>query len=304
MLLLLGLITPLRAGPLTIRLGFSAQTLGEVNETDARAALKVWSQTLGVERGIAVETAPEILIGVEAIKTALLTGTVDAVSMTALEFWSVHKTVHTGAIVLGRIHAEFTEEYLLLVRRDSPAKSLADLRGQSVTLLDSVRTCLAPAWTETLLLEQHLGRADRFWGRITHATKLTRVVLPVFFRQADACVVTREGFRLMSELNPQVGKQLRVLAQSEKLTPGVFCLRGDLTPRQRDKFLAQVATIGDTPAGRQILDLFQAGELMQRPDSDMDSACALLDRHQRLLAEAGQAPGSATPAPAAEEGHP
>ena len=43
----------------------------------------------------------------------------------------------------------------------------------------------------------------------------------MFFRQADACIITRHGFDVMGELNPQVKRQLRVLAASKPMVANV-----------------------------------------------------------------------------------
>jgi len=290
--------------PAALRFGFSSQVFGEVNENDARAALKVWSLAMSAERGVPIDPAMQILNGAEAIQAALLGRTIDMLTMTAAEFWAVRRVAPLGPIFIGRTHGETSEEYLLLVHHDNPAARLADFRGRSVAVLQGSRATLAAIWMETLLLEEHLGTAGTFWGRIERAGKLSRIVLPVFFQQVDACVVTREGFRTMSELNPQVGRQLRILAQSPAVVPTVFCFRGDLVSPYRDKLISGIAQIADTPAGRQTLALFQSDQIEVRPVAEMDTACALLDRHQRLLAEAGNAnatnSGGAAPPDAGE----
>ena len=294
--LIFGLTGPLRATPAAepaLRFGFSSQIFFEVNENDARAALKNWAQSVGAELEVSVDPAMEIFAGTEAIKDALVLGKIDAMTITAAEFWSMRRAVALGPFIFGRTHGEITEEYLLLVHRDNPAARLADLRGRSVAVLAGARASLAAVWLETLLLEDTLGPAGNFWGKTMQSSKLARVVLPVFFHQIDACIVTREGFRTMSELNPQVGRQLKVLAQSPALVPTVFCFRADLISRFRDNLIAGIGRFADLPAGRQTLVLFQSDQLEVHPVSELDAACALLDRHQRLLAEAGNA--SATP---------
>ena len=75
------------------------------------------------------------------------------------------------------------------------------------------RMSLALAWLDIALFNDGCRPVAEFC-RVEQNKKLTKVVLPVFFRQNDACVVTRRGFKTMSELNPQVGQQLRVLASS------------------------------------------------------------------------------------------
>jgi len=122
-------------------------------------------------------------------------------------------------------------------------------------------------------------------------------VLPVFFHQADACLLTRAGFQTMNELNPQVGQQLKVLAASAALVPIVFCFRGNYASPDRDKLMDSIDRISETPAGRQTLMLFQSERLVKSPVAALDSACELLDVHRQLRAAAlGAQPGdSAVP---------
>ncbi len=281
-----------------IRLGFSSEGLVELNESDARAALKIWAQTLGREVDIPFDNAISIYSNLEEIRSAMQRQEVDAVTLTTPEFWALRKTMPIGPFLLGRVHGEITEQYVLLVHQNNPAQRVADLRGKSIIILQGSRSSLIKAWRETLLLKDRLGPLNSFWGRTTHASKLTSVILPVFFRQADACIVTIDGFRTMSELNPQVGRQLRILAQSPEVVTNVFCFCGDDGPRHAQKVIAQCTRISETPTGRQVLALFQADKLMEGHLAEMETAFSLLDHHQRLLAEATQQTQAAEANPA------
>ena len=87
----------------------------------------------------------------------------------------------------------------------------------------------------------------------------------------------------MSELNPQIGQRLRVLASSPELVASGFCFRRDYNDPLRETVLAELQKIGSTPAGAQILTLFQSSSLEARPMSCLDSAFELLAEHERLL---------------------
>jgi ABC-type phosphate/phosphonate transport system substrate-binding protein len=118
-------------------------------------------------------------------------------------------------------------------------------------------------------------------------------VLKVFFRQTDAGLVNRRGFDLMKELNPQVGEQLKVLAASPPLVPTVFCFRSDFKPAVKDHLLDEITKLHTTPAGQQMLTIFQSERIIERPVLKLESALALLARQQQLEA----APRSAKLAP-------
>ena len=274
------------AEPAALRFGISARSFADVNESDARAAMKAWAQTVATERGVSVDPALLFLTGVEAIQDAMLTRKIDGMAMPTMEYWAMHRAITIRPLlILGLRNGKATEDYLLLVHRDTPAPGLANLRGRSLAIAGDARVSLAAAWLETLLLEAGLGPLETFFGKHSFAFKQSRVVLPVFFRQTDACVVTREGFRLLCELNPQLGQQLRIIAESPAYLPSLFCFRGDLDFPHFEKIYDGLDAVTTTAAGRQTLALFQTDQVAARPASDADATLALLDRHQRLMAE-------------------
>ena len=281
-----------------MRVAFSSNLFADVNEDDARASVMAWAQTLGREHGIPVDPATKIIAGTDAIVQALRDSSIDVVTMTTNEYWVVRREVPLGPFILGVVNGRTTEEYVLLVHRDSGITQLGELRKRSLVIYQNPRAGLSPVWLETLLLQSGLGRSTEFFSRTTETNKLTRVVLPVFFRQADACLLTRAGFQTMNELNPQVGQQLKVLAASAALVPIVFCFRGNYNSPDRDKLLDSIDRISETPAGRQTLMLFQSERLVKSPATALDSACELMDLHRRLLAAAaGARPDDSTVAP-------
>ena len=266
------------------RLGFSSATFTDVNENDAKAGIKVWAQTLLRARGLPVDPEPVILKDPEAIAQALRSGRIDAITLNTDESWKLGKDLLAGPFIGGLNDGRITEEYVLLVHQDSPIERIAELRGRSLTLFQNSRLCLAPFWLDTVLIQGGFPRATEFC-RVTRNSKLSKVVLPMFFRQADACLVTRRGFKTVSELNPQVGQRLKVLATSPELVPTGFCFRRDYTGPLKDTIVAELARIKDSPSGAQFLTLFQSGSLAAHPLSCLDSAFELLETHRRLCRE-------------------
>jgi phosphonate transport system substrate-binding protein len=272
-----------------VRFAFSKRMFSEVNENDAQAAMKAWGQALSSERKIPFDPTVRILTGTEAIAAAVRDQIIDVITLPTDEYWEVSTLVPLGSIVFGTNGNQITEQYVLLVRGDSEIQRLADLRGRSLVVFQNTRTILAPTWLEIELLQHQLGRAAPFWGRVTESTKLLRVILPVFFRQADACLVSLRGFETMVELNPQIGRQLKILAKSEPVIPALLCFRGDYPAAYREKIIKEAARVNETPAGRQTLALFQAGHLLRGDPASLASTCTLLELHRRLCAAAPDA---------------
>jgi phosphonate transport system substrate-binding protein len=283
------------------RVGFSSGVFTDVNENDAKAAMKVWGQVLLKERGLPVDPEVVLLNGMEEISRALNSKLVDAFALTTVEYWLLEEKMQSSEAIVGLFEGRISEEYVLLVHRESGIERIGDLRGRSIAFHLSSRMSLASAWLETLLIKEGLGRTSQFFGRMTQLNKLPRVILPVFFRQSDACVVTRRGFQTMSELNPQVGGQLKVIASSPELMPGGFFFRGNFSPSIKAKALAEFHKVHMTPAGQQCLTIFQSGTLEVHPISVLNSAFELLAAHKRL-SEASSSTKAKTDAPESGQG--
>jgi phosphonate transport system substrate-binding protein len=142
------------------------------------------------------------------------------------------------------------------------------------------------------LLKAGLGQTAQFCSRTIQGVKLSQTVLPVFFRQFDACVVTRRGFQVMSELNPQVGQQLKILASSPSMVPVAFLFRADYSDPAKDRIIKEIQGVHSTIAGQQVLTLFQCESLKVLSVAALDSSLELLATHARLM-EALNKPGSA-----------
>ncbi|MDZ7582120.1 MAG: PhnD/SsuA/transferrin family substrate-binding protein [Deltaproteobacteria bacterium] len=268
-------------GQKAFRFGFSSHIFIDTNENDARAALRVWLQTLARERGVIVDTEPIILNSAEAIRRALGEKRIDAVTLPLDEYRAVREDVSPDTLIVSAHEDGFEEEYVLLVHVESGIDDLADLRGRSLLFWSNARGGLSTAWMDVTLMRAGLAPVAEFC-RTTQERKLNKVVLPVFFRGADACVATRHGFKTMAELNPQVGQQLKVIAVSEPLVPSAFYFRRDYQGPVREMIERDLNTVTDSPAGQQVQTLFQFGSLHTKPISVLKSALDLLDEHERL----------------------
>ncbi|MDZ7599597.1 MAG: hypothetical protein U5J82_15245 [Desulfobacterales bacterium] len=83
------------------------------------------------------------------------------------------------------VNGVFTDEYLLLTRRDSGLERLDQLQGRRLTVLNNPRMSLALIWLDTLLLEARLEPARAWFGAITLNKSAAQKALPVFFGKID-----------------------------------------------------------------------------------------------------------------------
>lgn len=264
------------------RLAFSSGMFTEVNENDARASMKLWMKKVAQEREIPIDPDPIIYSDVAAIDKSLRSHPPDGIGLTTEEYWLLSKAFKFDRLVVALNNGGIDEEYVLLTHRDKGASDIEGLRGRSLLVLNTPRMSLAMLWLDTLLLQKGLAPAAQYAGRVSYFNKPSRVVLPVFFLQADACIVTRRHFETMSELNPQIGQKLRVLASSPHLVPSMFAFLAQSASPFKDRMLVEMKRLSDSPAGQQLLTLLQADSIEERPASCVDQSFGLISEYHRL----------------------
>ncbi|MDZ7599596.1 MAG: PhnD/SsuA/transferrin family substrate-binding protein [Desulfobacterales bacterium] len=264
------------------RIGFSSTMFTDVNENDARAAIKVWGDMIVKEKNLPVATTPRFFDNLEALEESLRQKNTDVVAVTVSEYEQLLRHADFAPLFITYHSGVPDESYLLLVHRDGPIKTLNDLRGRNLNLYNDPRADLALAWLDVHLIQQGHAATSSFFGKKTAHNKLNNVILPVFFRQVDACLVTRSGLEIMGELNPQVGRQLVVLGESEAMIPAVFAFRADFSSPHRSDILAGVAELDKSPAGSQVLTIFNSQRIVEKPASALESALKLIERHREV----------------------
>ncbi len=264
--------------PASLRFAISETVTRELNGNDLRAAMKTWSEAVTRQTGIRIEVE---VCNSQQITQKVRSRQVDAFSVTVLEFAPL-AAFTDRELTMDAEEVEEGQEYLLLVNRSSGIQTLAGLRGHSLLLYRNPRTCLDRVWLATLLASARLGAMDAFFGRVESHPKLSRVVLPVFFRQTDACIVTRRGFTTMSELNPQLAAQLLPIAVSPKLMTGFLAFHKDSPPDARRRFLSGITELHKTVEGQQALTLFGGTRLVRADVSLLRSTLDLLHFYEKL----------------------
>jgi ABC-type phosphate/phosphonate transport system substrate-binding protein len=262
------------------RFGVTAAMVEGVNRNDAQASMRVYFGEIAKARGI--ETAPPMVLEeVEEAGRMLRTGELDALSLTAPQYFQISAS-SSSSHVFGRKGLDVAGDTLvILVRQDSKVTKLSDLNGGVLLEFESHRTNLRRVWLDLILTDEGLPRTEEFFRTVTAHRKLLSIVPPVFFGKAEACVVHRRGFDLMVELNPQLGKNLRVLAESPPLVSQVMCFGAKVETALRNDILTGMLSMHERVRSQQLLAVFQIDDrIVEFPLSALDSARDLIQRHQ------------------------
>jgi len=273
--------------PVPIRVGVSTDILMDVSRKDAQASFEIWMKELTKDGATASEARSVFLDDPGAMAAAIQRNEVDLVLLPILTFLQFERLplepVRVGLAARASLDVE-----LLLVRRDSVPAGLADLAGKRLMLQPGAVGTISQLWLDVLLAKQGLPEAMRFFGQIRQGMRASQVVLPVFFRQAEAAVVKEASFATVGEMNPQVSKEMVTLARSPDLLHGVVCFNKQIAPEPRRLLTDGLQRMETSPAGRQILTLFRVRRLPPFNPSQLDGVRGLVREHATLLARSGR----------------
>ena len=269
-----------------LRLAISESVVGEVNLNDARAAMQVWMKRMAQDMNLVVEYNPKVFETTQEILGRARRGLLDAVALNVIEYRQMADLLDSSQVIASA-GEEGPEQYAILVRQNSGIQRLGDLRGRRLILLEAPRMCMAAAWLSAILDEGHFGPSEQFFGPAITDPKVSRVVLPVFLGQADACLTSKRGFETMCELNPQVAKDLKSLATSPPMVVTFYVFRKNYQSVHRERLIKALSGLRNSAAGRQFATLFQFEEVVVRDAGCLAPALAILDAGDRARGRRG-----------------
>jgi phosphonate transport system substrate-binding protein len=269
-----------------VRLAMSESLVSGANMNDARAAMVTWIRQIELDTHIQIEMDPKVFEPSVEIFRRARSGLFDAVALNVIEYRQIADVLDSSQIIC---ETEGFQRYMLPVKRGGAIQTLGDVRGRRLLMLAGPKMCVASHWLSTILDAGHFVQTDQFFSSVAEEVKAARVVLPVFFGKADACVAAESSFDVLCELNPQVAKELTAIAISPTLVSGFYLFRKNYTSANRDRFAHVYSSVSGSVAGRQLSTLFQFNSLTVRDATCLESALAVLDKAERIRTRTGPA---------------
>jgi len=264
-------------------IGFSRDVFADVHIPDALAAMKVWASELTRNRGVAGSVETKVFENLVQASDAIMNHAVDLIILTTSEYLKIPARSEIEPYFVHTRNGKILEESLILVHSQSGINNLSDLKGKQIILMNHARTSAGKIWLESLILEDGYKNLEDFFANVQVVDKSSKTVLPVYFKQKDACLIHRGGFDMISELNPQLRRELKILVVSPATTPSVTCIRSDFDPELKNILIDALGNLHNEPRGQQILLLFKVDALESFKASFLDGTRQLIEKHYLLL---------------------
>ncbi len=270
-----------KGGIAPIHVAFSGGLFVDVNTTDALAATRVWARAIAQKKGFEIED-PYILEDTSTASEAFRDQRIDIAAILTREYLEIRDKVTLTPYFAAKRNGRVQQDCLLVVHAQSGINRIEDLAGKDILIFASMEGSLGRVWLENILLEKGFASCEKYFRHVTLLQKVSRTVLPVYFRQADACLVTRYGYETMAELNPQLKSQLKVVAVSPAFMSAVICARANFESPYKQMVLDALRTLHLDPKGQQLLMLFKIDESYPYDPSYLESARQIMAQNAKL----------------------
>lgn len=257
--------------------GYSVRNMVDVDPRDAEASLRVWAGEWGDQHGFQVVTV--FYESAEKLVADFVAKKIDFVGMDSVDFLRMEKTMKARAEMTLSRNGKSSVRYLVLTG-DAQKKSLADFKNKKLSILKNNH--LGKMFLDTHLMRADYSPSERFFSSIQERSKESQAILDVFFGQSDVCVVPDVVFSTMKEMNPQVGRKLRVIAESPDLVASLGIFRPDWPGEYKRKAMKALSGEFKTERGKQILLLFNFEKVDVMNEEQLESIRKLLVEYERL----------------------
>ncbi len=242
--------------------GFTPQVFYNVDPRDAMSSARTWIEIVDRNLKNPCESRVVYFSNPQETESALTKNEVDIIVMISEDFVRLRDNFDLVPALSSDYGKRFYDELILLVRDDSGITRLAQLRGKRLRVEGGQKGSVPLRWLDSLLLKRFSVDALGFFSDLIQHPKANQSIMPVFFGQADACLASSNSFEIMNDLNPQIGRRLRILERSPGFATGVIAVRSGVQDPRRDAMIRAFRDMESDPKGRQLLTMFRINRLV------------------------------------------
>lgn len=237
---------------------------------DAQAAMEfTMKNVLSDEYEDIDKIKPEIVNSFDEITDRIEEKKADIIGISSFDFFEYKNELTVTPIFFVQRGKEPGTKYVIVTNNNSNINSLSDLKSKKIlTFADNERR-LVNYWLFVEMKKAKINMPDEIVDLFVPILKPTKRVFSVFFDKADGCILTKEQFEIMCEINPQLKKKLKILYESPLYLTNIFCSNNNSTKagiQLANKFINEM---NQAQSGAELLKLFKAFKFKNFEDNHL-----------------------------------
>ncbi|HNV68957.1 MAG TPA: PhnD/SsuA/transferrin family substrate-binding protein [Candidatus Ozemobacteraceae bacterium] len=264
------------------RFACTMQTISKADQEDIRVGMDVWMDLFLKEWQLNYQSKTLFFDSLAQLIPQAKAGAVDLMNITTLQYLQLKQHLDLEPGYLGIVGSSATCSLYILVHSEKPFRSLKDLRDKTILMDSRDHRDLAAMWLDYELIRNQLPPAIGYFGKINTVSKPSEAALPVFFGEADACLIRDRAYRTLVEMNPQVGQDLLIIASSPGLIFDFCSFRAGYADPDKRVIRSSTVKFSDSVKGRQVLTLFRTDRFIPYDEQIIKPTFDLIAEAERL----------------------
>ena len=265
-----------------IRFGALSNIYPNISREDGRYTLELLMQKTMVKKAYPYSVKLLFFDPEPSLPNAIQSGRFHFVTLSTVDYLKIHKSVHLEPILIPSKIDRPTEKLLLLVRSGQTLSTIGQKEERTLNIVGGAIGELSRIWIDTILLGRGFPRSAEYFTKVKIVNKPGRAALPVFFSQADACVITQNALESMEELNPQIGRQLKILDRSEDLVRFIICATKEPTRKDIDTLVKESINMTLNPETQQTMTIIQMKRFFKFEPETLAYTEKLVLHHEKI----------------------
>ncbi len=266
-------------GEVSLAIGFTSKIFMNVDPKDAKAIVDLYVKEFG--KSLNIETKAVVYSGIDSIIADLKTGQLDIVSTMPIEYHRIAQRADTELAYTNTNNDRKKRKWILLVRNNSGIGGLDDLKDKKLTIGEA--DTIGLMFADILLLRNYKRPAEHYFSKIIKKRKISSIILDLFFKKTDACLVDDWAFSTMAELNPQIQKQLKIISASPAIINTIIFFRKDISKEKKERAREAIRQMTVSDYGQQLLMVIKSDSIVKLEPSDLDSFNRFFNEYERLI---------------------
>jgi phosphonate transport system substrate-binding protein len=214
-----------------IKVGVGIETQYDTSVTDTEIVFKKVMNTLleKIDEQLTAKAYDNSEILIEDFKE----GKIDVIVIDSLNFLELDGVIPLDRRFLVQLGPSLKQRFLILARNKGKDTTLPGLRGGKLSIGGGRK--VGKRFLDVTLLQRGLPISDHFFGEVDTGENINTAIIDLYFGKIDAAVVPRFGYELALELNPQLGREIKILATSESVVNEMVGVRHDFPQERLDR---------------------------------------------------------------------
>jgi len=258
----------------TFHIAYDASAMSSYTKKDMKIATEIWLREL--MKGVAYELDFKYYTDMSQMAADLNAGKLDFVTGFGLSFVKHFDLSNLeNGFGSGFLNGE-KETFIVLTHENSGIKSWQDLQNKTIGVDEN--DAIVKLYIENKMYETFHTKTTK----ITEFKSRQRALLKLFFEKIDAVIVTNKTFNLVKELNPQVGKKLKIIENTELMATSFGFFRKNLDAKMKSDLMQVSKNLAKDERGKQLLIVYKTETISESKLEDLKPIQKLYEKSLQI----------------------